>query len=225
MNPELGRLRARCNVVPRWFHRISIKKVGNDWFQTPGTEPAEFSLWKIKAIPAVAGKKCLDVGAWDGLFTFYLREQGASDVLAIDSYQNKVGMKGFELARELLNEVGRPVDGIRYLHMDVRDLPSLKEEFDVSLFFGTIYHLEDPYMAMKVLARLTRQCMVLEGHFIKGDDPIGYFYNPRQLNNDDTNYWGLTLPCIVRMATRAGFKKHEMVDTMGDRCLIRFFKE
>jgi tRNA (mo5U34)-methyltransferase len=49
------------------------------------------------------GKTVLDVGCWDGYWSFLAERRGAADVLGIDDItQNWGGGAGFPLARELL---------------------------------------------------------------------------------------------------------------------------
>jgi len=211
----------RMSVVPRWWGQIEV----HPGIRTPGCEPFGFSDWKLTSIPPNDFKTALDVGAWDGYHSFRLREGGFT-VTAVDSYQHSAaGMKGFEVARDLRRIWGKPVDQIEYMNMDAQDLSGLGDaKFDLVLAFGLIYHIQDPYKAMCQLARVTGQCMVLEGHVFPGDQPIGYFYSDRELNNDPTNFWGLTVACIGKMGQRAGFSRFEAVGQQGDRALVRFWK-
>src|SRR4051812_38758688 len=49
------------------------------------------------------GKSVLDVGCWDGYWSFYAERRGAGPVLATDDFtQNWAGSRGLLLARELL---------------------------------------------------------------------------------------------------------------------------
>src|SRR5258706_14494121 len=55
---------------------------------------------RLLPIPAdLSGKTVLDVGAWDGFFSFEFERRGAKRVLAIDAWGGR-GLDVFLLARE-----------------------------------------------------------------------------------------------------------------------------
>ena len=87
----------------RWFHRINL---GNG-VVTPGVDDTPAKLKRLHLPPSFAGKTVLDIGAWDGFFSFEAERRGASRVVAVDSYSwtgDGWGKKaGFELARRALD--------------------------------------------------------------------------------------------------------------------------
>lgn len=92
----------------------------------------------------------LDVGAWDGYWSFLAERRGAASVLATDdATQRWANQGGVRIARELL---GSRIE-IRE-DMPVYDLASLGRKFDVILCLGVFYHLWDPFYAFTQL----RQC-------------------------------------------------------------------
>src|SRR5260221_13968815 len=96
---------------------------------------------KLMQIPAdLRGKTVLDIGAWDGFFSFECERRGASRVVAADYYSwhgSGWGTKaGFTLAREVLGS------GVEDIDIDVMDLtPERVGTFDLVLFLGVLYHL------------------------------------------------------------------------------------
>ena len=54
--------------VGYWFHSVDV---GQDTV-TPGQKPAEIldAEWQQMRLPPLAGKTVLDIGAWDGFFSF-----------------------------------------------------------------------------------------------------------------------------------------------------------
>ena len=48
------------------------------WFDTRAT------VRKVPLPASLAGKRCLDVGTWDGFWAFEMERRGAESVLAID---------------------------------------------------------------------------------------------------------------------------------------------
>src|SRR5947208_11455608 len=71
--------RAAVDAVPLWYHTLAL----------PGgvTTPGWFDLRPIVERlpwPDVRGKRCLDVGTYDGFFAFELERRGAASVMATD---------------------------------------------------------------------------------------------------------------------------------------------
>jgi len=103
---------------------------------------------KFLQIPEdLTGKSVLDIGAWDGFFSFECERRGASRVLAVDTFAwDHYGKDGFLLAHEALNSKVEH----RRLAAEEIDAATLGT-FDVVLFLGVFYHLRSP---ISVLERL-----------------------------------------------------------------------
>src|ERR1700693_2036102 len=85
------------------------------------------------------GKRVLDIGAWDGWFSFEMERRGAS-VVAVDAVKSEK----FLHARELLGSK------VEYHIADVYDMrPSELGVFDIVLFLGVLYHLKNPVLALE----------------------------------------------------------------------------
>jgi tRNA (mo5U34)-methyltransferase len=124
------------------------------------------------------GKTVLDVGCWDGYWSFYAERRGASQVLATDDRsQNRTGHNGLHLAKRLLRskiEVDTDVS--------IYELTKLGRTFDVILCPGVYYHLLDPFYAF---AQVRHCChpdsvIVFEGDAVFTDPrpdprPVAYF--------------------------------------------------
>lgn len=111
----------------------------------------------------LAGKSVLDIGCWDGYWSFYAERRGARSVLAADDRsQNWSAARGIYLAKELLNssvEINLDVSAYR--------LTELRRTFDVIFFFGVYYHLFDPFYA---LAQIRHCCH--PGTLVVIDGPV-----------------------------------------------------
>ena len=104
--PAAGDLRQRVGKI-RWYHRIDL----GDGIVTPGVDPSPRKLERLRLPADLGGKTVLDVGAWDGFFSFEAERRGASRVLATDSYAwsgvDWGTKQGFELARARLGSRAR----------------------------------------------------------------------------------------------------------------------
>jgi len=71
-------------TVPYWRHSIDLF----DGIVSPGAKTAEELAydWTALGVPDLRGKSVLDVGAWDGYFSFRAEAAGAERVVALDHY-------------------------------------------------------------------------------------------------------------------------------------------
>jgi tRNA (mo5U34)-methyltransferase len=129
-----------------WYHEFDFGDGLRAQVKTPDAQ-SHRTLWgfiegELDKID-FARKSVLDIGCWDGYWSFYAERRGAARVLATDdSGQNWTGNAGFNLAKELLKS---SVES--NLQLSVYDLHKLKEKFDVILCLGVFYHLLDPFYA------------------------------------------------------------------------------
>lgn len=205
----------------RWFHSIRIGDI-----LTPGVVSESYEMWQAKAIPEdLHGRTVLDVGAWDGFFSFLCEKRGARRVLAIDDLSGVIswgmeGNRGFQLVKKVLGS------NVEFRQMSVSELRALEERFDVVVFFGVYYHLKDPLEAFEIISSKTKELLVIEGHVIDDPRPVMYLYDPYELNpRDSSNYWGPSIPCLERILRRVGFKKTKVYDKRAQRVLVQAWKQ
>lgn len=137
---------ARVDQI-RWYHEFDF---GNGVRARTSHENPEGvrQVWRfvegqLERIP-FRGARVLDIGAWDGCWSFFAERHGAAHVLATDdATQRWADQGGIRLARTLL---GSQVE-IRE-DAPVYELASLGRTFDVVLFLGVHYHLWDPLYAL-----------------------------------------------------------------------------
>jgi tRNA (mo5U34)-methyltransferase len=192
----------------RWFHSIDL---GNGLI-TPGAKSAETlqAEAEVAFTYPVAGRSVLDIGAWDGFFSFEAERRGASRVLATDEFCWVGGGWGkkasFDFARRALQS------HVEDMIIDPMDLsPERVGVFDVSLFLGVLYHLKHPLYVLERVAEVTRGLLVLETHVDMTDveHPAAAFYPGKELGGDDTNWWGPNIPAVIGMLKTAGFGRVE----------------
>jgi tRNA (mo5U34)-methyltransferase len=199
----------RVHSVHYWRHRIELP----GGLVTPGSRDRRF--FNALQLGSLRGKSVLDIGAWDGLFSFEAERNGAQSVLATDVWADapedpewwkniREGPAGFLLARAALRS------SVKYKNVSVYDLsPSVVGTFDVVLFLGVLYHLKDPFMALRNVASVTREVAVVETHAVRSltRAPILRFYPEEELGSNPSNWWGPNLECLRRMLVCSGFAK------------------
>jgi tRNA (mo5U34)-methyltransferase len=191
----------------KWWHQIDL---GNG-VTTPGLDSTIERL-KYLGLPAdLSGKSVLDIGAWDGAFSFEAERRGASRVLAMDEFiwagKGWASKEGFEFARRALNSK------VEDILLDVYDLgPEKVGKFDLVLFSGVLYHLKHPFLAIERVASVCSDQLILSTHvdLINLQRPTIAFYPGTEFNNDPTNWCGPNVPALEAMLRTAGFKKVEL---------------
>ena len=187
----------------RWYHTIDL----GHGVRTHGIDDSPLRLARLDLPASFAGQTVLDIGAWDGFFSFEAERRGAARVVAADYYSwhgDGWGTKaGFELARATLGSKVEDVD------IDVMDLsPERVGTFDVVFFLGVLYHLRHPLLALERVASVTHTLVVLETvvDMVGIGRPAAAFYPQRELNNDPTNWWGPNVPALHAMLRDVGFR-------------------
>ena len=216
----MDELRRRVDEI-NWFHAIDL----GDGIVTPGWDDTPARLARMQIPDDLTGMTVLDVGAWDGFFSFEAERRGAARVLAIDSFSwegDGWGSKaGFELAHEALGS------RVESRTIDVLDLsPETVGVFDLVLFLGVLYHLRYPLLALDLLARRTSRLLALQTLTLPGrgtaDTPVDLPFEQRSrladshwpraafvegsLAGDPTNWWVPDEACVEAMVRSAGFE-------------------
>jgi tRNA (mo5U34)-methyltransferase len=116
---------------------------------------------KFLQIPQdLTGKSVLDIGAWDGFFSFECERRGAARVLAIDTFAwDHYGKDGFLLAHQTLNSKIEH----RRLAAEEIDVATLGT-FDIVLFLGVFYHLRSPIQVLDRIRAVTTGTLICETH-------------------------------------------------------------
>jgi tRNA (mo5U34)-methyltransferase len=199
--PNERDLAHRVQALP-WFHSIDL---GNG-LVTPGRA----RLADLKAMADVifdeplAGKTILDIGCYDGFYSFQAHQRGAKRVVATDHFiwRDPRCRDSFELARHIV------APEIEVHDVDIPELtPHRIGTFDLVLFTGVLYHLRHPFYALEHVAPLANRTLVVETHLdaIESERPAMTFYPGSELNDDPSNWWGPNRACVEAMLRDVGF--------------------
>ena len=200
-----------------WYHSIELP----DGRVIEGLQSLEQQKRRLEKFPIpedLTGKRVLDIGTWDGWFAFEMERRGA-EVMAIDC----VEQPAFHLAYDLL---GSKVD---YRVMDVADLSVERAgRFDIVLFFGVLYHLKHPLLALEKVCEITKDLALVES-FVTGGEllaegeqqrPSMEFYETGELCGRLDNWVGPNTRCLLAFCRTAGFARVELVETLSQRAHV-----
>jgi tRNA (mo5U34)-methyltransferase len=173
---------------------------------TPGVDDPRDRLPLLEIPDDLSGLSVLDVGAWDGFFSFECERRGADRVVAADWFAWHEAARGskasFDLARQAL---GSKVEDVE---VRVEELsPERVGTFDIVLLAGVLYHLRDPLRALEAVASVTKDRLLLETHvdLVLRRRPAVAFYPTSELEADHTNWWGPNPPAVEGMLQATGF--------------------
>lgn len=211
---------ARIRENPLWYHTIELAR----GVETPGW----FDLRPIvdrMPWPEVRGKRCLDVGTYDGFLAFELEKRGATSVVATDisdhtqwdwplesrqrglEYLAQVAGPekgaGFRIAREVLGS------RVEKVEINIYNLsPERVGTFDVVVCGSLLLHLRDP---MRALAAVRSVCtgVFLSAEMI--DLPLTLLHPRRPVTffngGGDLVHWSIPNRAgHIRMVQSSGFE-------------------
>ena len=200
----------------QWWHTIDL----GHGIVTRGRGGSEDRMEWIRLPPNLTGMTVLDIGAFDGLFSFEAEKRGAARVVAIDETRHET----FPLARRILRSKVELVIG------DLRKL-SLQElggeQFDLIFFMGVLYHMHDP---MTGLVKCYDWCkpggmVILETDSAMNWTPIPsakFVGTAEGLRRNAPNWWLPNKPCLRAMVEAAGFRRYEFVRAPRDASTSRW---
>ena len=174
-----------------WFHSIELQPgIWTPGHKTPEVLRAEVDRMRLDLVD-LRGKSVLDVGAFDGYFSFEAERRGAARVLALDHYVWSLDLIAASRYRDECRERGvevKPHDEMGFWKPDelpgkrgfdtarellgsrvewrvddlmTADLASLGQ-FDVAFYLGVLYHMRNPLESLTRLAAVTREVAVIE---------------------------------------------------------------
>jgi tRNA (mo5U34)-methyltransferase len=155
------------------------------------------------------GLPVADIGAADGDLAFVLEDVAGWQVDIVDTAATN--MNGLRGARALRDHLGSRV-AIYDVDLD-RQFALPRERYGLVFLLGILYHLQNPYYAVRQLASRASYCLLSTkvARFAGpartpiGDLPVGYLVAPDETNNDATNYWILSPAGLERLVQRAGW--------------------
>lgn len=158
-----------------WYHTIDLPGgvVTPGWFDLRPI--VERLPW-----PEVTGRRCLDVGTYDGFLAFELERRGAAEVVATDiedhadwDWPPRARARGVEYLTTVAGEKGKGFDiaaqalgsKVERRFISVYDLsPETVGEFDVVVCGSLLLHLRDPFRALEAIRGVSR------GHFLSMEE-------------------------------------------------------
>ncbi len=192
----------------KWVHTIDL----GHGIVTPG-------LWGKHPIILQAfddidfrGKRVLDIGCWDGVWSFEAEKRGAADVHATDlvSQRDFQDCPTFQLAHKILRS------RVEYHpNLSVYDVERLGiRDFDVVIYTGVYYHLKDPLRSFAALRRVMKDggILLVEGEVLEEEGCLARFFYREPYCGDLSNWWVPTVSCLKQWVESNFFEEVRAFD-------------
>ena len=194
---------ALANSEPRWMYEFDL----GDGIKTPllveelrsvhvTREKAIFPLIDRLYPKGLEGMHCLDVACNEGYFSQLLYQRGAV-------------VKGIDI-RDLNIQRARRIQelyrlGAERLHFGVADFLLNQDPpntYELVLFLGLLYHLENPMGALRTLYRITRAIAVIDTQLTRQNTPVESGWGQSSVN--------LELPASVALLQQEDFEDNNL---------------
>jgi tRNA (mo5U34)-methyltransferase len=200
-----------------WYHTLDLPDgtTTPGWFDTRAA-PAEAGLPS-----SLAGKRCLDVGTFDGFWAFEMERRGAREVVALDvddptsldwPYDERhrgpalvaqwgTGRgPGFAAAAEALGST------VRRVGCSVYDLDeAVGGRFDLVLCGALLLHLRDPIAALERMREVCDGELLLVEHLDPTLELVARRVPSARFAPDWDQWWRANSAGLAAMVDRAGF--------------------
>jgi tRNA (mo5U34)-methyltransferase len=219
--PRRGRDFSQELVDKGWYHSFELP----DGTRFEGHNTLEILNRRYQRFPLpgdLHGKRVLDIGAWDGWFSFEAERHGAK-VTAIDC----VELATFLLIHRALRS------NVAYRILDFYELPQAQlGSFDYVFFLGVLYHLKHPLLALEIVCALTTDTAIVESFVTDAESwrdhadeiPTLEFYETDELGNQLDNWFGPSVACLMAMCRAAGFARVEFLHAAGFTAGVACFR-
>lgn len=203
-----------------WWHSIDL----GDGYITKGVHTLEElnENYRRFQLPAdLTGRSLLDIGCWDGFYSFEAERHGAR-VVSVDCWRPENYFKA-QAALDSRTE---------FHELSVYDVTRERlGTFDIVLFLGVLYHLRHPLLGLEQVCEVTKDFAVISSHVIdriyqpaQAPHPIMEFYEIDELGGQYDNWWGPNVDCLTRMLRAAGFARTELLRQEETHAVIKAYR-
>jgi tRNA (mo5U34)-methyltransferase len=212
----------------QWWHSIPLTAWDGSVYVTKGMVDhcsLETATNRFGMPESLEGKTVLDIGCWDGYFSFLAEKRGAKSVLGIDMLQGcshqEQGTEGFEFARKALKS------NVGFQKKSLEEFAnSTNEQFDVVFYYGVLYHVENPIAELKHLSKVTKEYALIETAISQNNEIQRPFWEFKHgFDNDPTNFWYPNMLGLASALLFVGFERIEVVYNDGIRATVKAIKK
>lgn len=161
-------IRQGIDKLGPWFYRFDF---GNGVATTPAIPESVTGIFdtRLQMVSGVVERhfgerlreiECLDIGCHEGFYSFAMARQGVRHVLAVDARAENLKRAQFVAEAMDIHNVEFREGRVETLAQD------LGRTFELTLFLGLLYHVEDPMRCLRQVAGVTKELCVIETQVI-----------------------------------------------------------
>lgn len=162
-------IRKNIEKLGPWFYPFDF---GNGLATTPVIPESVVGIFDTRlqmlssAVDAHFGSRlrdieCLDIGCHEGFYSFAMARRGVRHVLAVDARPENL-----HRARFVAEAMG--IHNVEFREGRVETLATdLNRTFELTLFLGLLYHVEDPMRCLRQVAAVTGEICIIETQVIE----------------------------------------------------------
>ena len=164
--PPREAIARRVRELGPWFHNMDLGGVPTAPDHFLGDYPRVKFKGFAGALPQdLGGRSVLDIGCNGGFYAIEMKRRGAGRVVGIDSDLHYLAQ-----ARFAAEVCGYP--DIQFEQLNVYDVASLGERFDLVIFMGVFYHLRHPLLALDLIREHVAADLMLFQSMQRGSETI-----------------------------------------------------
>lgn len=195
-----------------WYQNIELNGIYTKSIKGNATRGGNCSKILSAINKDLSGKTVLDIGCNAGYFSLECKKRNALYVKGID-YRN-LAIKQAKFC-SLINNLD-----IDYEVMNILNLDKIKQNFDIVLFIGVLYHLTDLHNSIKKICEISKKFILLEsatcgGQLLISKYPLAIFNTEKK-----PGHWLVNISCIKEMFKKYGNYTNFNIIFKGNRTCI-----
>src|SRR5579864_3986589 len=164
MAPALQDSQARLAALGPWFYEFDLGAYGRTVSSLP-PEVLPIHQTRLQMVNQIVDGyfgsrlpeiRCLDVGCHEGYYSVAMARKGMREVRGVDVRESNL-----EKARFVADTFG--LRNLTYQQQNCEDLRVDETgQFELCLFLGLLYHLENPVLCLRNISRITSELCIIE---------------------------------------------------------------
>ncbi len=153
----------RIGELGPWFYEFDLGQYGRTTSELP-PEVLPIHQTRLAMVERVVEEhfrgrldqiRCIDVGCHEGFYSIAMARKGLREVHGLD-----VRASSLEKARFVAGALG--LRNVTYEERNCEDLDRNAAPYELCLFLGILYHLENPMLCLRNISRVTSELCIVE---------------------------------------------------------------
>lgn len=165
-------IESRVNTFPEWFYNFEFVNGASTHYIDQKTHEIHVNRAGIifpfldQMFEGTWQKiNCLDIACNQGWFSSQIAIRGAHKVTGIDIRENHIKMA------DTIKDIA-DLKNLDFKVQDFLETDALSEKYDLVLFLGILYHLDNPLQAIRKIRSLTKKLCVIETQVAKSSPEL-----------------------------------------------------